>query len=296
MSRRYSVVSFQGYVDDDSDSEESDDTDEEMEYEEPAVANFIDISKRPSSVHSPAQPIQLLTTMAPFYIKSSEGKSTNHSSMVEAIVAGNDFEAFVQVANLCGYIQDKGKGNSLGNVGFWGWLCNHDRPEMMDDFIRRTGLGITLTPEPSEHEDDKAADKKSKKREYFGLNFHGVKRKDLAKKSDPDAPQTFESTQDPVPLLWTIARNGLVETIKYLASERPIAAYKFYASSHSDAQAKLIQRIPDLAAVLPEKVGWAPNRFNETVLLAAVIGGHQDMIEALFSMRPKEMHKFAVTR
>ena len=93
---------------------------------------------------------------------------------------------------------------------------------------------------------------------------------------------------DVVPLVWIALKNRLSATVRYLASEQPLAAYRFYASSHGDRIAKSLRQIPDLAAFLPALLGWTPNAVNETPLTAAVLSCQADMAEMLYTLRPKE--------
>ena len=260
-----------------------------MDYEEEQQpVDFIDIAKRHSAVTSPAKPTDLLFDSTVFM--DASGDKHNIASLVNKVVIEDDFEAFIQVLDLCNYLKTQDD-KALQSVGLFNALIVNDRPAMLDEYIRRTGEGVSFDLDlDAEGEESASGSKKTKKREYLGLNVHGKKRKDLARRADPDAPQEVQYEQ--LPLLWTLARSGRANTIKYLASEKPLEAYKFYAASHSDKRAREIQKIEDLATTLPAKIGWAVNQFNESVLTAAVISNQREVVETLFEVRPAEAEKF----
>ena len=158
---------------------------------------------------------------------------------------------------------------------------------MFDEYIRRTGLGIIIKKENSDSSEGTTdMDLGSESRTYLGLNVHGKKRKDLATKNDPHA---YSSNNQPLPLLWQAAQSGAIGIVRYLASDQPLAAYNYYASTHGDSHAKLIRQVPDLAAVLPEKLGWTTSQLNESVATAAIVGGQLSALEALCAIRGKDI-------
>lgn len=218
---------------------------------------------------------------APFVRK--DGTSVEFVNPIIQAIIEDDFEAFIQLFSLTQPLPvDIFKGSLLDQ------LLTYDRPAMLDEYIRRTGEGICIDNIP-QYSDSEPADSGSRK-EYLGLSVHGKKRKDLARQGDPNAPMKLISNR--IPILWSAARNNSTATVRYLASEQPLAAYLFYASSHSDQHAKLVRQIPDLAASLPALLGWTINGLNETVLTAAITNNHMEMVEMLFSIRPDEMRRY----
>ncbi|PSR72889.1 hypothetical protein PHLCEN_2v11256 [Hermanssonia centrifuga] len=270
-------------LDNESDDDD-DDMDDDMEPEEEPIMNFVDIAKRPSAIHTKIRPSYMLDqARGPCPVKNGV---SYHTPINKAIVE-DDFEAFTQILGLYDHLQDtKTNGANFLTSDVFHQLMLHDRPPMLNEFIRRTGLGIVLKSETGV--DQEAVPDNDSQQAYLGLNVHGKKRKDLAAKNDPSAPNTYV-TSEYIPMLWTAAQRGLIGVIKYLASDQPLAAYRFYASSHSDEWAKRLQRMPDLEAVLPGKLGWAVSSLNESVLTAAIIGNRMDSLETLFSLRPTEM-------
>jgi len=84
------------------------------------------------------------------------------------------------------------------------FILKRDSSAILEEYIRHTGEGLALPEEKSSSdvgnvETDYDVDFKL----YMGLNVHGKKRKDLAKKSDPNAPQTVDAKV--IPLLWRAA-------------------------------------------------------------------------------------------
>ncbi|GJE83966.1 ankyrin [Phanerochaete sordida] len=285
-------------LDDDSDVENDDedaDEDEDMEPEE--EISLVDIAKVPSQVHTKTSPQYMLDSVSAPFI-SKEGKDSLATPIQKAII-DDDFEAFVQILDLYKALPGK---SAAANV--LGSLIINDRPAMLDEYIRRTGQGFTLTkreaasPELAESQEEEDDDPDH--RVYLGLNVHGVKRKDLAKGETRDRRGRTRTRQtrhggfhgedeEPLPMLWQAAQWGAVGVVRYLASDQPLAAYKYYASAGGDAHAKLLRRIPDLASVLPDKIGWTMNVFNETVASAAISGGKVEVLQALCTMRGKEL-------
>lgn len=253
---------------------------------EPEPISFIDIAKRPSVMHSSARPVDLLRVASPF--SGKEGKVFQDTFIVKAII-DDDFEAFAQALDLCSHLEEADR-LSIFNIT-WASLIAHDRPAMLDAYIRRTGLGISITAESNIADDEDHEATKSSQMAYLGLNVHGKKRKDLAN------PNTnYTPSAEGIPMLWIAAKNGSVETVRYLASDQPLAAYNFYASSHSDRRAKLLKHVPDFAAILPAKLGWMSSHLNESVLTATIVANRQDIMEMLFALRPVDMENFVHLR
>ncbi|EKM59033.1 uncharacterized protein PHACADRAFT_205211 [Phanerochaete carnosa HHB-10118-sp] len=270
----------------DSDEEDAEndsdvDVDEDMEPEEDI--NLVDIAKKPSQVHTKTAPQHMLNNVTTPYI-CKDGQEYC-KTLINKTIDDDDFEAFAQILDLYNSLPGKPvPGNILSSL-VW-----KDRPAMLDEFIRRTGQGFTLTEreasqtsQSQEEEDDDDPDH----RVYLGLNVHGMKRKDLVKGDPRNRRQHPQEDEDPI--VWTAAKLGAIGVVRYLASDQPLAAYKYYASAHGDAHAKLLRRIPDLAAILPEKLGWTTTSLNETVASAAIFGGKIDILQALCSIRGKEI-------
>jgi hypothetical protein len=200
---------------------------------------------------------------------------------VNRAIADGDFEAFVQIAELCKFLP---KPILLVNVVHESVLLSQDRVEILDEYIRRTGTGIHL-PEKRVAKETGASER-PKGKEYWGLNVHGKKRKDLA---IPNAPGELDMI-GPIPLVWKAVQTFAPAILTYLASERPLAAYRYYfATNTSDKRAR---NMSDLAEILPEKLGWCANGTNETPLVAAVIRNSLDAVKHLFILRPKLMKEY----
>jgi hypothetical protein len=255
-----------------------------METQEDEIS-LVDIAKIPSQVHTKVVPSHMLDTAnAPFV--GRDGKYYLGNAITKAII-DDDFEAFVQLLDLYQGLPQKANSQNILNS-----LITTDRPAMLDEYIRRTGEGIVLKkpedkPDATTTDQDENLDEDGP-RVYLGLNVHGKKRKDLAAEANNQNHRDYYPSDD-IPMLWHAARSGSIAILRYLASEQPLAAYKFYASSHGDSKAKMLRRIPDLTTVLPEKLGWTPSALNETVVTAAIAGGKLDILEALTVVHPKEL-------
>ena len=186
---------------------------------------------------------------------------------------------------------------SIGNS--YGSILAVDNSTILDEFIRRTGEGITIVKPKAVEDAEKAERVKEAKQEdddddepkiYLGLSVHGKKRKDLARKGDPNAPD--DSTQRETPLLWSAAQQGSTSIIEYLASPAPLAAYKHFISTNpTTKRAKLLSTVNDLEAQLPELLGFNPNTFGESVVLAVTTNCPRDKqlvtLKKLMSVSPR---------
>ncbi|KAJ6615451.1 hypothetical protein B0H10DRAFT_2164836 [Mycena sp. CBHHK59/15] len=249
--------------DSDNESDESDDSDGTVD-----AINFVDIAKRPSTVECNVHPKLLLReSLDPF----------------NKILKDDDFEAFVNVLNLYKHspVHIDFSPNLLASI------IGSDRPDMLDEFIRRTGLGIQIRAPTPNGEDDVPVVVNDKNKVYLGLTVHGKKRTDLAKKNDPNASQREEEVE--TTLVWKAVMSGGFKTVEYLLGDRPIAAYKYYAASNNSESAMQLRRTADLEKVLPEWIGWAVSPLGESPLTAAVVGQKLDMAKFLFTKAPRLM-------
>ena len=75
-------------------------------------------------------------------------------------------------------------------------IVRSDCPELLDEFIRRTGLGISLR-ELVEIEDTNKDDQPHEKisSTYLGLTVHGKKRKDLARRDEHATRNTYRENE-----------------------------------------------------------------------------------------------------
>ncbi|KAJ6520371.1 hypothetical protein C8R45DRAFT_58736 [Mycena sanguinolenta] len=215
-------------------------------------------------------------------------EQSSEASPLVKTVYDNDLEAFVNIANLYRYSTppiDLGADPSLLAAIF-----AKDRPEMLDEYIRRTGVGIDI-PAAEETEAPQAEDPQNDG--YTGLSFHGRKRPDLARQNAPVVVPVVEELT--VPFLWQAAAAGACEIVKYLAGDRPLLAYRFYSLSNSDARALGLRQVDDLKKLLPQWLGWVITPLGETPVFAGVQSKSLAVIEALVSdTSPLPSGKFAV--
>ncbi|CDO72005.1 hypothetical protein BN946_scf184943.g40 [Trametes cinnabarina] len=272
----------------DPDDESESAKDEELEYEVAEAANFVDIAQRPSQVQTSVAPIDLLH-LADRYICPKTGNIVGARPLDKAIM-DDDFEAFVQIVDLYKSLRKPESG--LGNIDH-SWTITYDRPAMLDELIRRTGAGIYMATRPEEevvdNEDLKTTSASPKT--YLGLNVHGKKRKDLAQKADPNAPYAPDKFETPI--LWEAARTGALGLIQYLSSERPVAAYDYYATTHPHQKAEYLRSTRD---EIYRKLGWGVNEFNESAITTAVIGNELEALKALNNLRSVQMESALMSR
>ncbi|KIK54450.1 hypothetical protein GYMLUDRAFT_63236 [Collybiopsis luxurians FD-317 M1] len=268
--------------DDDDDDDGSDDGSEASDETVAAKKNnqpFIDVAQVSSAVKVPVSPSRILIN-APILHESGHGYDLS-SPLVKA-VRMKDFEAFVEIGNLYKLVEPP--------IDFeedvLDAILRADQPEMLDEYIRRTGRNIEFE---SSHGDD-ATEKEimainDKNKLYLGLSVHGKKRKDLAKKNDPDA--VHHTQENTVPVLWRAIQQSASKIVEYLNSARPLEAYRFYAMTNSNEMAIRLRRMTDLEKVLPSLLGWNINAIGESPLTTAVLSQNLDMIKLLFAKKPK---------
>jgi hypothetical protein len=266
---------------DDSDSDEGhydSDEDDYSDYNEQKPINFTNIAARPISVRTEVPPktmLQVQTTLL-----QAGHKRVSCNPLQKAIIE-NDLEAFVHILDLY----------EFAGVAIWpdSWAYHHavtlDRPEMLDELIRRSGVGI---PIPFDEAKGRGADsKKVLERVYHGLKVGGKRRVDLAKHKQTQC-KTLIYNYD---LLRSAICFGATKVVDYLAGPRPIAAFAHYAETHNDDIAQYLRSIDNLGAVLPDLLGWQSNELNESPLLCAVINNRPDVLKLLFALKPSLMEE-----
>ncbi|KIO25916.1 hypothetical protein M407DRAFT_24769 [Tulasnella calospora MUT 4182] len=155
-------------------------------------------------------------------------------------------------------------------------ILTNDSPDMLDAYIRRTGDGLTLPkPKAKESKDGKARghhdddDDDDEYKIYLGLNVHGKKRKDLARREDPNAPYESDDERN-VPIGWRAASTQAIAILEYLNSPKAIEAYKYYAETYKTKFAKRLAEALQNPDDFPKMVGFSNSRLAETPVLAAV--------------------------
>ncbi|EED77701.1 predicted protein, partial [Postia placenta Mad-698-R] len=266
-------------ADDDDDGESDEDDEQEQEPQEKPL-DFVDIAKRTSAIQSRASPYNLMSVI--LHWLKDDGTVTCGTVLTKAI-QDDDFEAFVQIADMCNTFPEL----KLTLHAALHPIIMNDRHEMLDVLIRRTGTGINVSTDADETEGDKPDGPKKVQLLYLGLTVHGKKRKDLAQSLGKKSREVEKPAR--MPILWQAANANACGVLRYLLGDRPLAAYRYYASTHSDALAQLLRRTHDLAAVLPDWIGWSSNPLNESAVTAAVIGGELDAVQTLLELRPTEM-------
>ncbi|EED80254.1 predicted protein [Postia placenta Mad-698-R] len=265
---------------DDDDNDESDEDDEPGPEPQEKPLDFVDIAKRTSAIQSQASPKDLMDVSLSWF--NGDGTAACGSVLSRAI-QDDDFEGFVQIVNMCNTFPELASvlDDAMQSV------IMMDRPEMLDVLIHRTGAGINVSTGADETEDDKLDGQKKAQKVYLGLSVHGKKRKDLARSLGKKSREP-EKTVD-MPLLWHAAKANACSVLRYLHGDRPLSAYCYYASTHSDERAQLLRRTHDLPSVLPVWLGWTSNALNESVVTAAVISGEPDAVQTLLELRPTQM-------
>jgi hypothetical protein len=276
--------------DEDSDIELDDDIPDELNRK----AEIVDISHRFSTIHVPVAPGTLFRS-APHFSKDA----LSHRTPLEAAIEAVDVEATKEILalhELCDPPFAVNAHTELNNI------LQSDSPALLDLFIRKFGIGLGVTEE--EEDDDPQGTDAVKKmpKTYLGLDVHGVKRKDLAKRSDPNAPQGGQRP-DHIPLLWSAANRGATKVIDWLTTPAPLEAYKAFISSaaEEDGIAKALKKVDGLETQLPELLGFLPNEIGETAVFAALFPHQEEerrlaVAKQLYKLSPHLKNTFTASR
>ncbi|PCH39851.1 ankyrin [Wolfiporia cocos MD-104 SS10] len=272
----------------DEEEEEEDDDDDNMD-DDSVPINFVDIAKRPSTVKTSVSPQTLLNHGCIQWIDSTE--TLQRGSVLFRAIFEDDLQAFVQIAELYSSLPEPEPLPT--NTLFW--TLKYDRRDVLDELIRRSGVGIDVDNENAHEDEVPGATHQKSSKIYLGLNVYGKKRKDLATKNDPNANRQAVQNRN-LPLLWDAAKAGALRVIAYLEGDLPLAAYRYYASTHSDERATYLRRAPDLASVLPQWLGWSMNQLNESAITTAILGDNLVVLKELLTMQPKEMEQALIAK
>ncbi|KAJ8080919.1 hypothetical protein PM082_017754 [Marasmius tenuissimus] len=258
-----------------------------------APLDFVDVAKRSSRVRSQVAPSKMLHDIR-YSWRHSDGARRDSKNLIAAAVEQGNLHAFISILSLY-KLSDPPltlTGRELDQL--LEDLITSDKPELLHEFIRRTGHGVTVNRKSSAkegedggHEEEEAQVVNDKNKVYYGLNIHGKKRKDLAGKNDPN--DNHDEDQVTSPLVWYAARYGSLAILDYLKSERPLEAYRHYSMHNTDPLAISLRQTTDLDKVLPQWLGWTINSIGESPLSAALIYPNLPVVKRLFALDPKLM-------
>lgn len=217
-------------------------------------------------------------------------RSTSQVNPLEVAIHNGDFEAFIQIAEITARLP---KPVALTDLVSENTFLQKDRTKLLDEYIRRTGQGIEVPRKVDEGANH--APWRLKGKEYWGLNVHGKKRRDLALRGDPNSRS---NTGSKIPLVWSAAKSGALGVLEYLNTDRPLAAYQYYFSANAKDSKDL--DLQTLEGSISGLLGWCSNPSDETALSATVQSGRLDSFKKLLELnsallRPY-VHKRYVTR
>ncbi|KAG8939661.1 hypothetical protein FRC04_006086 [Tulasnella sp. 424] len=259
------IIRFDDNGDDsDGDSAASDET-------EKRPAGYSDLAKRFHTVKVKVKPNQLLSYAAKCAVErvSESTPYWGSADPIDFAVAENDVEAFNQIADMMADLKEPMPVPESVRRG----ILLTDSAEMLDAYIRRTGDGLCLPkPKAKESADDKAQaqqhdDDDEEHKIYLGLNVHGKKRKDLARREDPNAPGQADADTR-VPIVWRAASAQAPTILEYLNSPKAIEAYRCYAENNKTKLAKGLAEVLQNPDDFPKMVGFKASRLAETPVLA----------------------------
>ncbi|KIO24998.1 hypothetical protein M407DRAFT_211285 [Tulasnella calospora MUT 4182] len=271
VNRGGNVIRFD---DDDDDDEDSDADSCASDETEKRPAGYTDLAKRFHTVSVKVKPNQLLSYDTKSAVEGTSG-FTGYAGTADPITVAareNDAEAFAQIADMMANLEEPMSiPESLRDI-----ILTNDSPDMLDAYIRRTGDGLTLPkPKAKESTDNKAQaqhhddDDDDEYKIYLGLNVHGKKRKDLARREDPNAPYESDDASK-IPIGWRAASKQAIAILEYLNGPKAIEAYKSYAETYKTKLAKRLAEALQNPDDFPKMVGFSVSRLAETPVLATV--------------------------
>ena len=250
------------------------------DYSEQKPMNFTDIALTPTSVRTRVHPESMLEIEAS-HIRA--GRKHSAFTPLQRTIVEIDFEAFIHTLDLYDFVETK----SYSNTKTFDLAVTFDRPEMVDEFIRRSGRGIPIPSVATKGCRKNSA--VSEERVYLGLKVGGRRRFGIEDYRHKTLTYNYE-------LLRNAICSGATKVVDYLAGPRPIAAYKHYAETHDNEIAQSLKSIDDLDAVFPELLGWEPDASNESLLLYAVISDRLDVLKQMFTLKPSLMEEALLLR
>ena len=263
--------SEKGFYDSDEDSAE--------DYSQQKQIDFVDLAARPSAVRAEVSAKKMLETKS--VLLRADGKRVYHNPLQKTIEE-NDFEGFVFALELY----------KFAGVALWPDVAAHelvvklDRPDMLDELTRRTGVGI---PYPSDMAKTPRAnpEKVLEERVYLGLKVGGKRRAETMKQIQREH-KGFTYNYD---LLRNAITFGASKVVDHLAGPQVLTAYTDYAAAQSDDIAQYLKSIDNLETTLPGLLGWQIDELNESPLLYAVIHSKLDISKQLIALKPNLMEE-----
>jgi hypothetical protein len=268
----FSDDSENGFYDSDDDSEEED-------YSQQKEIDFVDLAARPSAVRAEVSAKRMLETKSA--LLRADGMRVYYNPLQKTIEE-NDIEGFVCALELY-----KFAGVALWpDVAVHGLVVKLDRPDMLDELTRRTGVGI---PYPSNTAKNPHAnpEKAAEEHVYLGLKVGGKRRAETMMQIQ-SKPKGLTYNYD---LLRNAIALGATKVVEYLAGLRVLAAYTDYAAAQSDDIAQYLKSVDNLETALPGLLGWKIDELNESPLLCAVIHNKLDILKQLIALKPNLMEE-----
>lgn len=282
--------------DSESESEDEDEDEDDMDLDADGAKgelNFVNLAERPSAVRCAVTPYALLSQIVSNRISSDGTKEIDVASLFQQACQEGDLEAFV---NLCELLKSFPEDEPMEpSTTVLNSVLRSDSPAVLDELIRRTGVGIGMEDIRIPHQ---TYEDEEDGKYYLGLTVKGKKRKDLASEGHKQILSNQQATQ--IPLLWQALREGAVKIVEYLLGPGPLAAFRFYASTSTSKYAERLRTVPDLDKRMPMLLGLAPNLRKETPLSAILLGTTKEnslkMAKLLFALQPNRVKEYMQSR
>lgn len=249
--------------------------------------SLVDLASRKSDIQCDTPPDRLVSA-ATSSRYAVNGKIVGYDNPMRQACSVGDLEAFVNICDMAKNLPEPQYPDSmcLNNAIF------SDSADIVDETIRRTGIGIDLEQLEEVETDQQESETKPESKLYLGLTVHGKKRKDLAK----HAGNAQSRDQSQIPLLWLAIRSRCNKVIEYLSGPSVLAAYRYYAATQSTDRAEGLRKIQNLEQRLPDLLGVSVNRRRESALTAAMLGPAKEerltMMKRVVALNPSQAKNF----
>lgn len=241
-------------------------------------AKFVDIAKK-ITIRTDLHPSLLLNRQTGYMVDNNLVNET----LQERAIRENNFEAFIHLFDIQ---ESLGTTNNNQEHPFFSPILQADNPKFLDELIRRTGVGIDVETVRQTSGEDHPIALNDQNRLYLGLNIHGKKRADLARRGDPNAPGQGSRH---IPILWNAIGLGAKSIVEYLASEKPLSAYKHFAANGEGDRAEWLRHSKTIESSLGEWLGWNVSPIGENPLTVAISKNQKEILPILFSKAAKLM-------
>ncbi|KAI0059321.1 ankyrin [Artomyces pyxidatus] len=206
---------------------------------------------------------------------SEDGRSVLQGSLVERTIIDNDMDAFRHVLDLHGCLAIPVALDPKIAL----WAIQHDRPDILDEYIRRTGYGLGEIPDTTT-ETRKGPPVVQK----WIPDYRSWRRRNVTEYGRDQREEKLVAR----PIVWQAVNAGATAVLEYMAGPRPLDAIREHLVSKDDERARAMRKIIENEDELRIRWGWRMNVLNESALTVAILSDRLDMVQKLFELAAED--------